>query len=52
VALALITWAAWLDPAEGRPAILATLAQIAIAAGYYWLFLRRKGWTAVVPDHP
>ena len=49
-ALALVTWAAWLDPEEGRAAILATLAQIAIAAGYYWLFLRRKGWTAVVPS--
>ena len=52
VALALIAWAAWLDPAEGRPAILATLVQVAIAAGYYWLVLRRKGWTAVVPTHP
>ena len=51
-ALAGIAWAAWLDPDEGRPAILATCAQIAIAAGYYWLVLRRKGWTAVVPSHP
>ena len=49
VALAAITWATWLDVGEGRPAILATLAQIAVAAGYYWLVLRRRGWTAVVP---
>jgi amino acid transporter len=51
-ALALVTAAAWLDRDEGRVALLATLAQIALAAGYYWLVLRKKGWTAVVPDHP
>ena len=51
-ALALVTWAAWLDPEEGRAAILATGAQIAIAVGYYRLVLRRKGWTARVPDRP
>ena len=51
-ALALVTAAAWLDEGEGRAAILATLAQIAIAASYYWLVLRPRGWTAVVPDHP
>jgi amino acid transporter len=43
-ALALITWAMWFDKEEGRPAIWATLAQMALAAGYYALVLRRRGW--------
>ena len=50
MALAAITWATWFDPDEGRPAILATLVQIALSAGYYWLVLRRRGWTASVPN--
>lgn len=50
VALAGITWAAWSDVADGRPAIVATLVQIALAAGYYLLVLRRRGWDAVVPS--
>lgn len=49
VALALITWATWFDLEEGRPAVIATLVQIAIAAGYYLLVLRRRNWTAVIP---
>ena len=49
VALVLITWATWFDLEEGRPAIVATLVQIAIAAAYYLLVLRRRGWHAVVP---
>ena len=49
VALAGVAWATWCDVEEGRPAIVATLVQIALAAGYYLLVLRRRGWTAVVP---
>jgi len=49
VGLALITWATWLDVEEGRPALIATAAQIALAAAYYRLVLRRRGWQAVVP---
>lgn len=49
-ALAAITGATWLDPDEGRPAILATLAQIALAAGYYWFVLRPRGWNVVLPE--
>ncbi|QNE31244.1 APC family permease [Sphingomonas sp. NBWT7] len=49
IALALITWATWFDPEEGRPAIIATLVQIAIAAGYYLLVLRPRRWTAIIP---
>lgn len=52
VALAAIAWATWVDVEEGRPAILATAAQIAIAAGYYRLVLRRRGWAVVVPVIP
>jgi L-asparagine transporter-like permease len=49
IALSCITWATWFDLEEGRPAIIATLAQIAIAAGYYLLVLRRRRWTAIIP---
>lgn len=49
-ALAAIGWATWLDPDEGRPAILATLGQIAVAAGYYLIVLRRRGWSATLPE--
>ena len=48
-ALAGVTWATWWDVAEGRPAIVATAVQIALAAAYYLLVLRRRGWTVVVP---
>jgi amino acid transporter len=47
--LALIGWATWLDVEEGRPALVATAAQIALSASYYWLVLRPRGWTASVP---
>lgn len=49
VALVAITWATWFDLEEGRPAIIATLVQILIASGYYWLVLRRRGWSATIP---
>jgi amino acid transporter len=49
VALVLITWATWFDLEEGRPAIIATIVQIVIAAGYYWFVLRRRSWNAVIP---
>ncbi len=46
VALAGIVWASWLDPVTGTPGLIATAAQMALAAGYYWLVLRRRGWVA------
>ena len=49
IALALIAVATWQDVEEGRPAIVATIIQIVIAAGYYLLVLRRRRWQAVVP---
>ena len=47
-ALAAITGAMWFDLEEGRPAIWATLAQAALAAAYYALVLRRRGWSGSV----
>ena len=50
-ALFYVTWTNWMDVGTGRPALYATVAQIAVAAGYYWLVLRRRGrWTVHVPD--
>lgn len=49
IALALIAVATWQDVEEGRPAIVATIIQIVVAAGYYLLVLRRRRWQAVVP---
>ncbi|HEU0044744.1 APC family permease [Sphingomonas sp.] len=50
-ALVYIAWTNWLDVETGRPALIATVAQIAVAASYYWLVLRRRGeWTVQVPD--
>jgi amino acid transporter len=44
IALAGVTYLNWLDPAEGRPALLATAAQVALALAYYRLVLRRRQW--------
>ena len=50
-ALVYVTWTNWLDVETGRPALYATALQIAVAAGYYWLVLRRRGgWTVHIPD--
>ena len=49
LALVYVVYANWQDVEEGRPGMIATGAQIAIAAGYYWVVLRRRG-TWVVHD--
>jgi len=46
IALTGVLYANWQDVEEGRPALVATAAQIGLAAAYYWLVLRRRGWTA------
>jgi amino acid transporter len=46
IALVGVLYANWQDVEEGRPALLATAAQIVLAAAYYWLVLRPRGWTA------
>ena len=38
-----ILWASWLDTETGRPGLIATAVQIAVAALYYLLVLRRRG---------
>jgi amino acid transporter len=50
-ASAFVVWTSWLDPEEGRPALIATGAQLVLALGYYALVLRRRGeWKVVLPD--
>ncbi|WP_419808210.1 APC family permease [Sphingomonas sp.] len=50
-ALGYVVWTNWLDVATGRPALIATALQIAVAAAYYRLVLRRRGaWTVHVPE--
>jgi amino acid transporter len=48
-ALAIIIWATWQDVEEGRPAMIATAAQIGLALLYYRLVLVRRGWRAAIP---
>ncbi|SFJ84627.1 Amino acid transporter [Sphingomonas sp. NFR04] len=50
--LGAVTWLNALDPAEGRPALLATAAQLLLSALYYALVLRRRGWTTSLPPAP
>ncbi|MCP3733666.1 APC family permease [Sphingomonas sp. RP10(2022)] len=51
IALGYVVWTSWLDPAEGRPGLIMTAAQILLSAGYYWFVLRRRGgWSVHIPD--
>jgi amino acid transporter len=43
IALGYVVYANFLDPDIGRPSLLATLAMMAVSAGYYFFVLRRKG---------
>ncbi|MBW8745282.1 MAG: APC family permease [Sphingomonas sp.] len=43
LALGYVVYANWQDLEEGRPGMIATAAQIVMAAAYYWLVLRRRG---------
>jgi amino acid transporter len=49
LALAYVVYANWQDVDEGRPGMIATAAQIVLAASYYLIVLRRRG-TWVVRD--
>jgi amino acid transporter len=50
LALGYVTLTSWWDADYGRPALIATLVQVAVSIAYYWLVLRRRGdWTARVP---
>ena len=53
VALGYVVYTNWLDLDEGRPSLIATLAQIVLSAGYYWFVLRRRGtWVIHDPVEP
>ena len=43
LALAYVVYANWQDVGEGRPGMIATGAQILLAAAYYWVLVRRRG---------
>jgi amino acid transporter len=43
LALAYVVYANWQDVDEGRPGMIATGAQIVLAAAYYWVLVRRRG---------
>ncbi|HTX49499.1 MAG TPA: hypothetical protein VME40_08920, partial [Caulobacteraceae bacterium] len=43
VALAGVTFADLMDPAVGRPSLIANLVVMAVSAAYYLLYLRRRG---------
>ena len=43
LALAYVVYANWQDVEEGRPGMIATAAQILLAAAYYWAVLKRRG---------
>lgn len=50
LALAYVVYANWQDVDEGRPGMIATAGQIALAVGYYWLILKRRGaWVVREP---
>ncbi len=49
-ALGYVVWTSWLDPAEGRPGLIMTAAQIAGSTAYYALVVRRRGvWSIRTP---
>ena len=43
LALAYVVYANWQDVEEGRPGMIATAAQMVLAAAYYWVLVRRRG---------
>jgi amino acid transporter len=50
-AVAFVVWAGWQDEAEGRPALIATGAQLILAFLYYRFVLARRGeWQVNVPE--
>ena len=43
LALFYVLYANWLDPAVGRPSLVATLVMLAVAALYFFLLRRHRG---------
>ena len=53
VALGYVLVTNWIDPDDGRPALIATAAQIVLSAAYYLFVLRRRGaWVIHDPAEP
>ncbi|WP_254602987.1 APC family permease [Sphingomonas bacterium] len=53
LALGYVVYTSWLDPDEGRPSLIATLAQVLLSAAYYLCVLRRRGtWVIHDPVEP
>ena len=48
-ALAYVVVLNWQDAKEGRVSLIVTMAQILISLGYYYLVLRRRGWSVRDP---
>lgn len=49
-ALAYVSWSTFRDESEGRPALIATAAQVGLSLLYYEMVLRRRGrWAIHVP---
>lgn len=52
IALAFVVYYSWQDLGEGRPGLIATAAQVAGSAAYYWFVVKRRGaWHVHIPDN-
>lgn len=49
-ALIAVLWSDWIDPAEGRPGLLAAFGVAIVAGAYYLAALRRRGWVLRGPE--
>src|SRR5262249_2478995 len=50
IALIGVVVATWFDPNNGRIGLLATIITIAFYVGYYFIFLRNRGWAHRGPE--
>ena len=50
IALIGVLWSDWIDPAEGRPGLLAAVGVAVVSAAYYLTVLRRRGWVLRAPE--
>jgi amino acid transporter len=50
IALVGVIWSDWIDPAEGRPGLLAAVGVAVVSAAYYLIVLRRRGWVLRAPE--
>lgn len=45
-----VLWSDWIDPEEGRAGLMAAAAIAAVSAAYYFVRLRKSGWTLTEPE--